>query len=191
MILSFLCLPWQDFQWVAQYLSYQKLYIFTNDIWEYQELTRKTEAVNWKIFWEDSAFKNIGEGWVWAMLLEQIGVYFMVSFLQGQACLAGCILSLIMMSGDIWQGKINAICSTAFCCRASYQYQGPSLNYSFINLGICYAHISFAAKARIRRKKLYKILSVWRMLAHTELLYVRVWEYIQQFKVIVYSCIVL
>lgn len=38
----------------------------------------------------------------------------MVSFLQGQACLAGRILRLIMMSGDIWQGKINAICSTAF-----------------------------------------------------------------------------
>lgn len=76
----------------------------------------------------------------------------MVSFLQGQACLAGRILSLIMRSGDIWQGKINAIYSTAFCCRASYQYQGPSLNYFFIILGICYAHISFAAKARILRK---------------------------------------
>lgn len=134
---------------------------------EYQELSRKTEAVNLKIFWEASAFKKIGEGWVWARLLEHRGVYFMVSFLQGQACLAGYILRLIMMSGDIWQGKINAICSTAFCHRASYQYQGPSLNYSFIIFGICYAHISFAAKARIlRKKKLHKMLSVWRMLAH-------------------------
>lgn len=89
----------------------------------------------------------------------------MVSFLQGQACLAGHILRLIMMSGDIWQGKITAICSTAFCCRASYQYQGPRLNYFFIILGIYYAHISFAAKARMlrktkKKKKLYKMLSM-------------------------------
>lgn len=77
----------------------------------------------------------------------------MVSFLQGQACLAGRILRLSLMSGDIWAGKINVICSTAFCCRTSYQYQGPSLNYSFIILGIYYAHISFAAKARILKKR--------------------------------------
>lgn len=36
-----------------------------HDTWEYQELTRKTAAVNLKIFWEASAFKKkVEEGWV-------------------------------------------------------------------------------------------------------------------------------
>lgn len=58
----FLCSPRQKkkFQ-IAQFLIKSPLLIEC-DIWEYQKLTRKTEAGNFKIFWEASAFKKTVKG---------------------------------------------------------------------------------------------------------------------------------